>query len=237
MKSKLILGVGLVVLLPGLCLAEKQAAGREQATRGVALAKIAGELMTDRGGMPARLTVNVEGADYLEVMATDRQGGVMVLEFEPNTTDEGWRPILPEDTEPTLFGRDLFSVSDLFMYQAAKVAGRPIPTEELLPFDATVTEQPYDDVSVFIVDSELMLIGLWLDGQRVGTYYAVNMDTAEADLPDRIEIGEDVGTGVLAMDRRKEAVCRKLGEWCTSDRYDLPTVIACIAWLVYCQSA
>lgn len=245
MDRKLGLGIGLavLVLLPSIGLAQKQQTDRErtdrqEARRVRALAKIVGSAMATRNVTTPKLAVDVEGDAYLAVTVTDGQGEEKVLEFEANEKGDGLRPVLPKGTEAEIFGREYFGFGfdAMLAYHASKLEGNP-PKEELLPFDAAAAQQEHDDVSVFVVDEDLVLIRLWHHGQLLGTYYAVNMDAAvqrfEADQDAGVDFGD--GGGDVARGPGRDAVCRKLGEWCTRNTYDMPTLAACVAWLLLCD--
>ena len=160
------------------------------------------------------IRVDVAEPDFLGITAVDDRGDFMVLDFVPNEGSETWAPLLPGGTEAESFGADLHT-----WLMPWGMIDDPQNRPRLRPLDSSIAEVPHDDVSVFVVNEDLVLVALLNQGQVVGIYYGVN--TAA-------ELG-----GTAPGPTPRQIVCNILYDTCLS-RKDTYWVFACAAWLYFC---
>ncbi len=183
----------------------------------------------------AHIQIDYTNPNGMGITILDRKGDQLVLDFELNTTSNVLRPVFSEQPVAQLYGRPFFGFVDLLQSHTSQAPGAGRGADQgMRPFDAAAAAQPHDDVSVLILDEDLVMIALWQNNQRLGVYYAVDTDSYLGER--RRETGTVAAGGDVEMTTvpPKQAVCNKLLQWCTSDRYDMPTAIACALWLWFC---
>lgn len=168
----------------------------------------------------AGVGVDAVDEDYVLMTATDRNGGVMYLDFATER-DGSLVPLLGEGAEPEMFGTNL----GLFLTGMTDMGQ---PRLELQPFDVATALAPHDDVSVFIVNEELMLIALWEKGGVTGVYYALDDPGQSAGPPRQVMAPSN-------DPKKKALICELLYNECIKKKSE-HWVLACGLWLYFCAA-